>query len=118
VLWEPVDRDRTRDAEEAWREHLDGAVADFRRIVEIVRRGDHLVIFPEGDNSPDGRIGPMRPGLGSLVRHGGVRLIQPVSIAYDPLTGGRPRAYVRWGGPWRRVAATRRSAVAQSESKR
>ncbi len=94
VLWEPVDRDQTHDATAAWRAHLDRAVADFRRIVEIVRRGDQLVIFPEGDTSPDGQIGPIRPGLGTLVRRGGARLIQPVSIAYDPLVSGRPRAYV------------------------
>lgn len=94
VLWEPVDRDQTHNADAAWRAHLDRAVADLRRIVEIVRRGDHLVIFPEGDTSPDGQIGPIRPGLGSLVRRGGARLIQPVSIAYDPLVSGRPRAYV------------------------
>jgi 1-acyl-sn-glycerol-3-phosphate acyltransferase len=94
VLWEPVDRDETQGADAAWRGHLDRAVADFRRIVEIVRRGDHLVIFPEGDTSPDGRIGPIRPGLGSVVRRGAARLIQPVSIAYDPLVSGRPRAYV------------------------
>ena len=97
LLWQPVDRDRTRGADAAWREHLDRALADFRRIVEIVRRGDHLVIFPEGDGSADGRIGPIRPGLGSLVRRGSARLIQPVAIAYDPLAGGRPRAYVAVG---------------------
>ena len=97
ILWEQVDRDRTRDADAAWREHLDRAVSDFRRIAEIVRRGDQLVIFPEGDNSLDGRIGPIRPGLGSLVRRGSVRLIQPVAIAYDPLAGVRPRAYVAVG---------------------
>ncbi|MDQ6811380.1 MAG: 1-acyl-sn-glycerol-3-phosphate acyltransferase [Actinomycetota bacterium] len=97
VLWEPVDRDQTHDADAAWRAHLDRALADFRRIVEIVRRGDYLVIFPEGDTSPDGQIGPIRPGLGSLVRRGGARLIQPVSIAYDPLTAGRTRAYVAVG---------------------
>jgi hypothetical protein len=94
VLWETVDRDQTRDADAAWRAHLERAVADFRRIVEIVRSGDHLVIFPEGENSADGQIGPLRSGLGSLVRRGAARLIQPVSIAYDPLRKGRPGAYV------------------------
>jgi 1-acyl-sn-glycerol-3-phosphate acyltransferase len=97
ILWAQVDRDRTRDADAAWREHVDRAVSDFRRIAEVVRRGDQLVIFPEGDNSLDGRIGPIRPGLGSLVRRGSVRLIQPVAIAFDPLGGSRRRAYVAVG---------------------
>jgi 1-acyl-sn-glycerol-3-phosphate acyltransferase len=94
LLWTLLDRDDTSGWEEAWRAHLRKAVADFRRIVETLRTGGIVVIFPEGDLSRDGRIGPLHAGLASLARRGRARRVQPVAISYDPLTYGRPRAYV------------------------
>jgi 1-acyl-sn-glycerol-3-phosphate acyltransferase len=94
LLWTLLDRDATSDSEEVWRAHLRAAVGDFRRIVATLRAGGLVVIFPEGELSTDGQIGPLQPGLASLVRRGRTRLVQPVAISYDPLTYGRTRAYV------------------------
>jgi hypothetical protein len=94
LLWTRVTRDSMPDPEDAWRTHLRAAVADFRRLVEALRGGESLIVFPEGEPSHDGAIGPLRGGLASLARRGRARLVQPIAIAYDPLTQGRTRAYV------------------------
>jgi hypothetical protein len=85
--------------EEVWRRQATRATEDFRRLVGLVRGGAVLVVFPEGRPSPDGAIGPLRPGLGALVRRARPRWIQPVGLAYDPLTRGRTRAYVSFLPP-------------------
>jgi 1-acyl-sn-glycerol-3-phosphate acyltransferase len=94
LLWAPVDRDDTSDADEIWREHLREAVSDFRRLVTTLRDGGAVVVFPEGEPSVSGEIGPVMPGVTSLARRGRVSAVQPIAIAYDPLTYGRSRAYV------------------------
>ncbi len=97
ILWREVQRDQTSGCDEFWRAHLRSAVADFRRLAVALRSGGVVVIFPEGELMTDGQIGPLAPGLVSLARRGRARHVQPVAIAYDPLTWGRPRAYVSVG---------------------
>jgi 1-acyl-sn-glycerol-3-phosphate acyltransferase len=94
LLWTPVDRDQLARHGEAWREHLRAAVHDFGRLVETLQSGGLVVIYPEGELSPDGRIGPLKPGLASLARKGRARRVQPVATCYDPLAGRRPRVYL------------------------
>jgi 1-acyl-sn-glycerol-3-phosphate acyltransferase len=94
VLWKPVDRDEVARPGEHWREHLRAAVGDFRRLAQTLAAGGIVVIYPEGELSPDGRIGPLRAGLASLARRGRAHWVQPVAISYDPLAGARPRVYV------------------------
>jgi len=77
----------------------EGATA-LRYLVQTVRAGKILLLFPEGRPSPDGEIGPLRKGLGTLVRLGRPALLQPLAVAYDPLTRGRTRAYVAFGEPF------------------
>jgi hypothetical protein len=57
------------------------------------------VVFPEGEPSVSGKIGPVMPGVTSLARRGRVSAVQPIAIAYDPLTYGRSRAYVSIAPP-------------------
>jgi len=94
LLWTELDRDEVRDSDAAWRSHLRAAVADKMRLVDALRSGGIVVIFPEGELSADGSVGPLKPGIASLARRSGARLVQPVAISYDPLTPGRTRAYV------------------------
>lgn len=84
-------------AAESWRRRAAAATADFRELVELVRRGEPLLLFPEGRPSPDGSLGPVQRGLGALVRRGRPRGIRPLAIAYDPLTRGRPYACIGVG---------------------
>jgi 1-acyl-sn-glycerol-3-phosphate acyltransferase len=94
LLWTEIDRDTSSADAEIWREHLRAAVGDFRRLVIALRSGGSVVLFPEGELSEDGKIGPLKSGLASLARRGRACLVQPVAISYDPLTYGRTRAYV------------------------
>jgi len=104
ILWTELDRDHTTGVDELWRAHLRSAVADFRRLIAAVREGGLVIIFPEGELRTEGDIGPLAPGLASLARRGRARQVQPVAISYDPLTAGRPRAYVSVGAAVQPVA--------------
>ncbi len=71
-----------------------------------LRQGNHLVVFPEGRRSPDGRLQPLRPGLGLLVARNPLPLI-PVVIkgTFEAWPPGRrlPRLFlplsVQFGRP-------------------
>jgi 1-acyl-sn-glycerol-3-phosphate acyltransferase len=89
----PVDRDGGTD------------VAAIKRVLQALKEGKVIILFPEGTRSPDGRLQPPKPGVGFLAcragvpvvparifgseralgRSGGLRLGSPVSVTY-----GRP----------------------------
>lgn len=99
VLFRPVSRDEVgaRRADELWARRAGDAAREFRFLVELVRVGRSLVVFPEGRPSPDGEIGPLRRGVDALVRRARPRHVLPMSIAYDPLVHGRTRVLVSVG---------------------
>lgn len=55
------------------------AVILMRDAVQSIRKGKHVVIFPEGTRSSDGTIGEFKPGAFYLARKAGVPVI-PVYI--------------------------------------
>jgi hypothetical protein len=97
VLWAAVTRDDLPALDDFWTRRAARAAGDFRKLVEIVREGGILVVFPEGRPSPDGEIGPLRRGLSALVRRSRPSAFFPVGIAYDPLVRGRMRVLVAVG---------------------
>jgi acyltransferase-like protein len=97
LLWRPVTREEAPDLDGFWGARAATASADFRRLVELVRGGGSLVVFPEGRPSPDGEIGPLRRGLSALVRRARPARFLPVALAYDPLRRGRTRVVVTVG---------------------
>ena len=99
LLWTPVERDQVACHGEVWRDHLRAAIGDFGRLAETLRSGGLVVMYPEGELSPDGRIGPLKPGLASLARRGRARWVQPMATCYDPLAGPRPRVYLSVAPP-------------------
>ena len=94
LLWTLIDRDDVACHGDVWREHQRAAVHDFRQLGQTLRSGGIVVIYPEGELSPDGRIGPLKPGMASLARRGRARWVQPVAICYDHLAGPRAWVYV------------------------
>lgn len=101
LLWEPFTREDGQGLDEFWSGRAARAAGDFRTLVEIVRDGNLLVVFPEGRPSPDGEIGPIRPGIGALVRRGTPAAVRPLALAYDPLVRGRTRVHLALGEPAR-----------------
>ncbi|MCC6222234.1 MAG: hypothetical protein IT201_01940 [Thermoleophilia bacterium] len=86
--------------EDAWSRRAVATGEQLRDLVALVRAGEPMLFFPEGRPSPDGSIGPLRRGLSLIVRRGRPRRLRAVSIAYDPLTRGRPHALVAFGEPF------------------
>jgi acyltransferase-like protein len=99
LLWEPLSPEDGGGLDDFWAGRAAQAAGDFRTLVQIARDGNVLVVFPEGRPSPDGEIGPIRPGIGALVRRGKPRAIRPLAIAYDPLVSGRVRVHLALGAP-------------------
>jgi 1-acyl-sn-glycerol-3-phosphate acyltransferase len=97
LLWRGVAPEDTPGRDGFWAARAARAASDFRELVDLVRGGGTLVVFPEGRPSPDGEIGPLRRGLGALVRRAKPEWFLPVGIAYDPLGRGRTRAFVSIG---------------------
>jgi 1-acyl-sn-glycerol-3-phosphate acyltransferase len=62
----PVDREGTG---------LSGLKETLRRL----KRGEIVVIFPEGTRTPDGHVQPLKPGFAALARRAGVPLV-PAAI--------------------------------------
>ncbi len=63
----PIDRDGIG---------LSGIKETLRRL----KRGEMVLVFPEGSRSPDGQVGVLKPGFCALARRGGVQVL-PVAIA-------------------------------------
>lgn len=83
--------------EPVWRRRLDRATEQIREIIDLIRAGEPILFFPEGRPSPDGAIGPFRPGLRLLVRRAKPASISPVALSYDRIVTGRPLAYFAMG---------------------
>lgn len=89
--------------------------ASLERVADLACRGWTVIIFPEGTRSPDGRLGPMRDGIGLLATATGCPVV-PVHIAgaYTILPKGRTlprrrrsgRVVVRFGAPMTFPAGT------------
>lgn len=99
LLWQPISSEDGGGLEDFWAGRAARAAGDFRTLVQIARDGHVLIVFPEGRPSPDGEIGPIRPGIGALVRRGRPQAIRPLAIAYDPLVRGRARVHLALGEP-------------------
>jgi hypothetical protein len=97
LLWRSVDREDAPSLDHFWGRRASQASADFRELVELVRGGGTLIVFPEGRPSPDGEIGPLRRGLSALVRRARPAWFLPMTLAYDPLGPGRTRVFVTVG---------------------
>jgi 1-acyl-sn-glycerol-3-phosphate acyltransferase len=97
LLWRSVTREEAQALDGFWGARAATASADFRRLVELVRGGGSLLVFPEGRPSPDGEIGPLRRGLSALARRAQPDWFLPIGLAYDPLRRGRTCVFVTLG---------------------
>ena len=59
---------------------LGGAdISAMRKVLDRLKKGEGVCLFPEGTRTYDGKIAPLKPGLGLLCRRGGA-VIVPVVI--------------------------------------
>ncbi|MER3419750.1 MAG: hypothetical protein C4290_04120 [Chloroflexota bacterium] len=75
------------------------AQAHLRALVAELTAGNVVVMAPEGNLSPDGRLQRFRSGLVRLLKAAPGTTVVPVGITYDVLVPGRPRAFLRVGTP-------------------
>jgi 1-acyl-sn-glycerol-3-phosphate acyltransferase len=62
----PIDRER-------------GAIGGIRTTLELLKKGEAVVVFPEGSRTPDGKLHPLLPGFCLLARRSGATIV-PVAI--------------------------------------
>lgn len=62
-----------------------------REVIRLLKAGEAVMIFPEGERSVDGRVGPFKPGTFRLAASLGVPVL-PVTIdgGYESWPPGRP----------------------------
>jgi len=101
LLWPTLSTEdlRGREGAKLRRRRRTQSEQDLAGLIDLVRSRQPLLMFPEGTHSPDGRIGPLRRGLGVLLDAGSPDHIAHIALAYDPLTTGRPRLLVAFGAP-------------------
>jgi 1-acyl-sn-glycerol-3-phosphate acyltransferase len=121
LLWEDVDRAELDGSALAglWEERLSESARDLRDLIRLVRGGGALIMFPHGELSKDGAVGPLDERPVRFLLSARAVAVQPVAIAHDALCRGRPRAFVgigealeppaRHGGERELVAAMRRT---------
>jgi 1-acyl-sn-glycerol-3-phosphate acyltransferase len=121
LLWQDVRRPELNGAglDELWEERLSESARDLRALIRLVRGGGTLVMFPHGELSTDGAVGPLDERPVRFLRSARAVAVQPLAIAHDALSRGRPRAFVgvgkaleppgRDGGARELLAAMRRA---------
>ncbi len=62
----PIDRER-------------GALAGIRATIDLLKKGNAVVLFPEGSRTPDGKLHALLPGFCLLARRSGATIV-PVAI--------------------------------------
>ncbi len=75
-----------------------GDTAAIDRAISRVKEGSHLLIFPEGTRSKDGRVGRGKTGVGLIAAKAGADVI-PVGINFEGKLHFRSKIIVRYGKP-------------------
>jgi 1-acyl-sn-glycerol-3-phosphate acyltransferase len=72
--------------------------AQLQCFVELLERGETVLLTPEGKVSNDGSFGRIRDALHILINRSNVDLrILPTGITYDFMTSGRQRVFLNFG---------------------
>ncbi|MCP4261754.1 MAG: 1-acyl-sn-glycerol-3-phosphate acyltransferase [Planctomycetes bacterium] len=50
-------------------------ISAMRKVLEKLKKGDGVTLFPEGTRTYDGKITPFKPGLGLLARRGNATIV-------------------------------------------
>ncbi|MBE6848638.1 MAG: 1-acyl-sn-glycerol-3-phosphate acyltransferase [Ruminococcus sp.] len=75
-----------------------GDTAAIERAINTVHEGCHLLIFPEGTRSKDGRVGKGKTGVALIAAQAGADVI-PVGLSFGEKLHFRSKIIVRYGKP-------------------
>lgn len=75
-----------------------GDTAAIERAITRVKEGTHLLIFPEGTRSKDGKVGKGKTGVALIAAKAGADVI-PVGINFEGKLHFRSKIVVRYGKP-------------------
>ena len=82
-----------------------GGLGGLKETLKRIKRGEYVLLFPEGTRTPDGEVHPFKPGFCAIARRARVPLV-PVALdgAFDawPRDRALPRpavVHVHWGEP-------------------
>jgi 1-acyl-sn-glycerol-3-phosphate acyltransferase len=74
------------------------SLGGIKETLKRLKRGEIVVVFPEGTRTEDGQVGPLKPGFIALARRGKVPIL-PVAVdgAYDawPRSKKLPRLFTK-----------------------
>jgi len=56
----------------------EGDLTTVRQVIELLKQGKGVCLFPEGTRTTNGRIEPFKPGLGLLCRRGNAAIVPTV----------------------------------------
>ena len=73
------------------------STTELREALRRLRRGELLIVFPEGEVRPAGHVGALQPGLGFLAARAGVP-VYPVAIRAVMRGAQRPEIFIVLGG--------------------
>lgn len=67
-------------------------MTSLKKIIKLLKSGERVLLFPEGERTLTGELGPGQPGVGLIAARAGVP-VQPVRIkgAYEALPRGSGR---------------------------
>jgi 1-acyl-sn-glycerol-3-phosphate acyltransferase len=82
-----------------------GGLGGLKETLKRIKRGEMVLLFPEGTRTPDGEVHEMKPGFCAIARRAGVPLV-PVALdgAFDSwprsrLLPGPAVIHIHWGSP-------------------
>ncbi len=55
-----------------------GDLSAMRKVIEVLKQGDGVCLYPEGTRTEDGKISPFKSGLGLLCRRGNAAIVPAV----------------------------------------
>ncbi len=76
----------------------------IKQVLHLLRRGEVLVLFPEGTRSKSGHLLPPKPGLGFVAWHAGVPVIptyiRGANARIGEILTGREKITITFGRPY------------------
>jgi len=78
------------------RQNRDAAIASVRQAEDVIRRGHHMMVYPEGTRSPDGKLLPFKKGPFYMAMETGVPIV-PITLLNTETLWPKGKFFVKQG---------------------